>query len=69
MQLIHERRLLFAAGPHWKGWFCERCCWCQLQPENESEAAAQARRIRSEFEVHDCEKFARKHWPKPPGEK
>jgi hypothetical protein len=61
MQWQHERRLVFAAGPAGKEWFCERCCWSRKLSESPVEQQALAGDIKALFDAHDCELFAREN--------
>jgi hypothetical protein len=65
MEFKHPRRLVFAVGGNWKGWFCERCCWSQPAPEPVDKRTAVALTIQAEFDQHSCEEFAAKNWVKP----
>lgn len=57
-----ERRLDFERSTKWTGWVCSRCCWNRQQPAADGERAALAARINAEFNVHNCELFARESW-------
>lgn len=67
MQWQHERRLIFAVGPAWSGYFCERCCWNRPLPADAGERDALARGIGEEFNAHNCKQFAHENWKEAAG--
>lgn len=63
MDWEHERRLVFGISEKWSGWLCQRCCWSRKLPVSPSEREGFSERVSAEFEVHDCETYARENWP------
>jgi len=65
MKWKNQRRLVYLVSGNWAGWFCERCGW-NLPQFGGGDQDLIALHVQADFEVHDCELFARQHWKKTP---